>query len=143
MGEIVDALGRGWIVAVLLLSVRIAAALFLTPVLHAAAVPARVHAVLRIHVLGIDGRHDPVAHRHVGHRLRLLGCRGCGGERRGENHGRTTDSGKSHGRPPFRTPHPAPSAEWRVEVRQAGRECCGARGLTEVKTPCGGAQILQ
>lgn len=46
MGEIVDALGRGWIVAVLLLSVRIAAALFLTPVLHAAAVPLTVRIVL-------------------------------------------------------------------------------------------------
>lgn len=50
MGEIVDALGRNWIVAVLLLSVRIAAALFLTPVLHAAAVPLTVRILL---VLGL------------------------------------------------------------------------------------------
>lgn len=50
MGEILDALGQGWVMAVLLLSVRIAATLFLTPVLHAAAVPLAVRTLL---VLGL------------------------------------------------------------------------------------------
>lgn len=50
MDEVVDVLGRGWIMAVLLLSVRIAAALFLTPMLHAAAVPLTVRILL---VLGL------------------------------------------------------------------------------------------
>lgn len=50
MSEIVPALGQDRIVAVLLLSVRIAAVLFLTPVLHAASMPATVRVLV---VLGL------------------------------------------------------------------------------------------
>lgn len=46
MAEIVLALGQGWIMTVLLLSVRIAAVLFLTPVLYAAAMPPMVRVLI-------------------------------------------------------------------------------------------------
>jgi flagellar biosynthetic protein FliR len=46
MRELVGMLGEGWIVAVLLLSTRVAAALLFTPVLYAAAMPALVRVLL-------------------------------------------------------------------------------------------------
>lgn len=50
MVDLVTALGQGWVVTVLLLSVRIAAVLFLTPVLYAAAMPPTVRVLI---VLGL------------------------------------------------------------------------------------------
>jgi flagellar biosynthetic protein FliR len=48
MGEIVVALGQGWITTVLLVAVRIAAVLFLTPVLYAASMPATVRLLVTL-----------------------------------------------------------------------------------------------
>jgi flagellar biosynthesis protein FliR len=48
MHEIVSALGQGWVVGVLLLTVRIAAVLLLTPVLYAVSMPAMVRLLVAI-----------------------------------------------------------------------------------------------